>query len=325
MNVLITTVPFGDKDNLPLELLKKSNLNYKINPLEKKLNEDELIGMIKNIDILIAGTENITSRVINSAPKLKHISRVGIGLDSVDLIAAKKKDIKVSYTPDAPSAAVSELTIGMIISSLRSIHISNNNMHKGQWHRLFGRRLSKVVIGIIGVGRIGSRVIKMLNSLGTKKILANDISDTVQHQNLPVEWVDKDTIFREADVISLHLPLNIQTKNLIRRKDLNIMKKDSILINTSRGGIVNENDLYNVMKNNHLSAAAIDVFEEEPYNGILKDIDRCLLTAHMGSMSIDCRTKMEIQATEDAIRFFNGEKLKGEVPFEEYEAQGLSK
>ena len=98
---------------------------------------------------------------------------------------------------------------------------------------------------------------------------------------------------------------------------------DAIIINTSRGGIINENDLYNVMLNGHLSGAAIDVFEQEPYEGLLKEIPRCLLTAHMGSMSIDCRTKMEIEATKEAVRFIEGKPLIGEVPEDEYEVQNL--
>jgi D-3-phosphoglycerate dehydrogenase len=108
---------------------------------------------------------------------------------------------------------------------------------------------------------------------------------------------------------------------MIQKDHLLSMKSDAMIINTSRGGIINEQDLYDVMKSGHLSGASIDVFENEPYNGPLKEIERCLLTAHMGSMSIDCRTRMEIEATEEAVRFLTGESLKGVVPEEEYEVQ----
>ena len=111
------------------------------------------------------------------------------------------------------------------------------------------------------------------------------------------------------------------TKNLIKQEHLMLMKKDAIVINTSRGGIINENDLYNVMKSGHLSGAAVDVYEKEPYSGPLKEIERCLMTSHIGSMSIDCRTKMEIEATEEVIRFLTGELLQREVPKEEYDIQ----
>lgn len=321
MKVLITTVPFGDKNRLPLDLLKKSNIEYIINPLNKKLNEEELIKMIVDFDAIIAGTEKISEKVLSKANKLKHISRVGIGLDSVDLLAAKKKGIKVSYTPDVPAPAIAELTIGMMLTLLRSTHVSNSKMHKGEWYRIFGKRLSNVTIGLIGVGRVGIRVIKHLQGFGSPKILANDLSKSVKELNLPVQWVEKEKIFKESDVITLHLPLTKLTKDLVKKDHLLLMKKDAIIINTSRGGIINENDLYNIMKSGHLSGAAIDVYENEPYDGPLKEIERCLMTSHMGSMTTDCRTKMEIEATEEVIRSLTGRSLEREVPQQEYDVQ----
>jgi D-3-phosphoglycerate dehydrogenase / 2-oxoglutarate reductase len=321
MKVLITTVPFGEKNRLPLDLLEKSNIEYLINPLNRKLTENELTEMLSDFDAIIAGTDKISKKVMDKASKLKHISRVGIGLDGVDLIEAKKKGIKVSYTPDVPAPAIAELTLGMMLTLLRSTHVSNSKMHQGKWHRIFGRRLSNVTVGLIGVGRVGVRIIKHLQSFDSPKILANDVSNLVKEYNLPVQWTDKEQIFKEADIITLHLPLTGLTKNSIKEEHLLLMKKDAIIINTSRGGIVNEKDLYNVMKSGHLSGAAIDVFEQEPYNGPLREIERCLLTSHIGSMSIDCRVKMEIEATEEAIRFLEGESLKREVPEEEYNVQ----
>ena len=133
--------------------------------------------------------------------------------------------------------------------------------------------------------------------------------------------LNKKIIYKEADIISLHLPLTHLTKNLINEEQILKMKPDAILINTSRGGIINEDDLYNIMKSGQLSGAAIDVFEKEPYEGSLKEIERCLLTSHMGSMSVDCRTRMEIEATEEAVRFLTGAVLEKEVPQVEYEVQ----
>ena len=176
MKVLITTVPFGDKNRYPLEILENNNIEYLINPLNKKLTEDELLSLISDFDAIVAGTESISDKVMEKASNLKMISRVGIGLDSVDLLAAEKRNIKVSYTPDAPAPAVAELTIGMMLTLLRSVHISNSQMHLGKWHRFFGRRLSEVTIGIIGVGRIGQGVLKHLEGFGSPKILVNDES-----------------------------------------------------------------------------------------------------------------------------------------------------
>lgn len=319
---LITTVPFGDKNRLPLEMLEAAGIEYLINPIGRKLKEDELAEMVTDFDVLIAGTEPITDKVMSRASRLKLISRVGIGLDSVDLLAAERRNIQVSYTPDAPAPAVAELTIGLMLTLLRSVHVANAQMHRGEWHRYFGRRIPEVTIGIIGTGRIGGRVLRRLAGFGTPRILVNDAQpDLKVAPELKLEWVDKEEIYRHADIISLHVPLTVQTKNMIRREHLMQMKPDAMLINTSRGGIINEHDLAEALNSGHLSGAAIDVFEQEPYNGELAQIDRCLLTSHMGSMSVDCRTRMEIEATEEAVRFLTGQVLQGLVPPEEYEVQ----
>jgi len=323
--VLITTVPFGDKDRLPLDLLENARIDYLINPFNKKISEDQLAEIIIDFDAIIAGTEPITEKVLERANNLKLISRVGIGLDSVDLLAARKRGIKVSYTPDAPSLAVAELTLGLMLTLLRAVHISNSQMHKGKWHRFYGKRLQKVTIGIIGVGRIGTGVLKRLKGFGPSKILVNDIKPNHElDKENKLEWSSKEQIFKEADIISLHIPLTHLTKNMIRKKQLFSMKRDANIINTSRGGIINEQDLYEVMNAGHLSGAAIDVFEKEPYDGPLNNIERCLLTAHMGSMSVDCRTRMEIESTEEAIRFLTGKDLESEVSQEEYDVQGYN-
>jgi len=320
--VLITTVPFADKNTLPIDLLEREGVEYLVNPLNRKLTENELREMASDFDVIIAGTEPITSSVMDNAKKLKMISRVGIGLDSVDLLSAKEREIEVSYTPDAPAPAVAELTLGLMLTLLRSVHISNNNLHKKQWHRFFGRRLSNVTIGIVGVGRIGKKVIEHLQGFGPPRILVNDVFlDKQWSKQFNVEWTDKEQIYEEADVISLHLPLTSKTKNLICTEHLNLMKDDAILINTARGGIINEDDLYNALVSGRLGSAAIDVFTQEPYTGKLSNVENCLLTAHMGSMSVDCRSRMEIEATEEAIRFLKGELLVGKVPVEEYEVQ----
>ena len=173
--VLITTVPFGDKDRSPLDKLEENKISYLINPLGKKLTEDELCTLVGDCEIIVAGTEPITDKVMSMAKKLKMISRVGIGLDSVDLLAAEKRGIAVSYTPDAPAPAVAELTIGLMYSLLRHTHESNIQLHHGTWHRFFGKRLVNCTIGIIGMGRIGMMTCKHLKALGVSKILCKKL------------------------------------------------------------------------------------------------------------------------------------------------------
>ena len=190
--VLITTVPFGDKDRAPLDQLEEKGISYLINPLGKKLTEDELITLVGDCEVIIAGTESITDRVMDKAKNLRLISRVGIGLDSVDLLATEKRGIAVSYTPDAPAPAVSELTIGLMLSLLRHTHESNIQMHNNNWSRIFGKRLVNCTIGLIGMGRIGKMTYNHLIALGVKNILCNDL---LENPNDGVTYVEKSKIY----------------------------------------------------------------------------------------------------------------------------------
>jgi len=320
--VLITTIPFAEKNRFPIEMLNATTRSWKLNPYNKKLKETELMQLIPGVKVLIAGTEPITKNVIDRASHLKHISRVGVGLDNVDLNAAREKGITVSYTPDAPGPAVAELTIGLMISLLRNIHTSNQEMHKKQWFRYFGPRIADITLGVVGVGRIGGRVLRRVAAFGTPRILVNDnLPNLGLNKEFKLEWVAKDEIFKHADVISLHVPLTAATKGMVGAQEFNLMKESAYIINTSRGGVVDEKALYDALKNKKIAGAAIDVFEEEPYAGSLTELPNCVLTSHMGSMSIDCRTRMEIEATEEAVRFLQGKKLQSIVPAEEYDLQ----
>ena len=318
--VLVSTAPFCERNNLPLELLASAGLEVVFNPYGRRLAEEELADLIGDFDILVAGTEPVTKKVLDRANRLKFIARVGIGLDSVDLLAARDKGISLSYTPDAPAPAVAELTIGLMLSLLRNIHLSNADVHNGDWVRRAGRRLSEVTIGIIGVGRIGGRVLRRMSAFGSPRVLVNDIvrNDNIA-PDLKLEWVGKEDLLRQSDVVSLHVPMTNATRDMIRREHLLSMKEDAFIINTARGGIVNESDLADVLAAGHLCGAAIDVFNDEPYVGPLARIPNCLLTAHLGSMSHDCRAKMEIGAAEEVVRFVRGEVLKTPVPNSEFD------
>jgi D-3-phosphoglycerate dehydrogenase / 2-oxoglutarate reductase len=322
MKVLITTVPFGKENRMPLDLLEINKIEYVINPLNKKLTEDELVGLISNYDCIIAGTEKITDKVMIKGRKVKFISRVGIGLDSVDLLAAERHGITVSYTPDAPAPAVADLTMGLMYTLLRKVHESNFQLHQGNWHRHFGKRLTECSIGLIGAGRVGSQVLKNLQALGCKKIRYYDKKVRLEEENNEqIIFSDKEEIYKKSDIVSLHVPLDIETKNMITIEEMSLMKKNAFLINTSRGGIINERDLCIALQEKLIAGAAIDVFEDEPYSGDLVKYDNCILTAHMGSMTSDCRASMEIEATEEVIRFIKGDILQGKVPEDEYEIQ----
>lgn len=241
------------------------------------MSERELAELIVDFDILIAGTEPVTEDVMAQAHKLKLISRVGVGLESVDLLAAQRRGIQVCYTPDAPAPAVAEFTVGLMLAVLRQVPLANAQMQRGIWQRHLGRRLAACTIGIIGAGRIGGRVAQHLQGFGTPRIMVNDIAPKpALGSRYPLQWASKEEIYREADVITLHLPLTPITRNLIGKEQLQMMKPDAVVINTARGGIINEQELAAVMRAGHLGGAAIDVFEREPYSGELVGVERCL-------------------------------------------------
>jgi D-3-phosphoglycerate dehydrogenase / 2-oxoglutarate reductase len=316
MRVLITPVPF-----VRVDLLERAGMQCRTNPMGRRLTGRELIEMIPGTSILIASTEPITAEAMDASPELRLITRVGIGLDNVDLIAARKRNIAVSYTPNAPSPAVAELTIGLMIDLLRGISRADRLMHSRQWNRLLGRRLDGLTVGVIGVGRIGRRVIQILRSgFPSVTILANDlIPDHDFGQKWKVEWGDKDDLYSRSDIITIHVPLTRQTRNLIGEREIERMKPSSFVVNTSRGGIINESALAVALTSGRLQGAAIDVFEDEPYAGSLTSVENCILTCHMGSMSEDSRDAMELEAVEDVLRFARGEPLKQPVPDAEYE------
>lgn len=319
LKALITTAPFATYTNLPLEMLTASGVDFTINPFGRRLTEAELADLAVDFDIVIAGTEPISRKVFDAAPNLQLVARVGIGLDNVDLHVARERRIAVTYTPDAPAPAVAELAIGNMLTLLRSTHIANLEIRRGEWSRIFGRRIPEVTIGVIGAGRIGGRVLRHLSAFGNPRMLVNDIrTNTSIAPELKLEWVSKDEIFEQADVITLHVPLTRETLGLVGERELRKMKPDALLINTARGGIIDEDALYQVLKKGHLGGVAIDVFTEEPYKGPLTEFDRCLLTSHMGSMSVDCRSRMEVEATEEATRLATGKPFKSLVPDSEY-------
>jgi D-3-phosphoglycerate dehydrogenase / 2-oxoglutarate reductase len=317
--VLITTIPFGDPQPKPLQMLKNAGIEYTINPFNRKITEGDLKEIISEYDGLIAGTEVISKEVIDLGKKLKIIARVGVGTDGVDLNYAKDKNIKVTYTPDAPGPAIAELTVGFMYSLLRSTHASNIQIREGKWNRSIGRSFSDMTIGVIGAGRVGSKVIDLIDKIGCKNLI---VSDVYHNENLReqygFEWATKQEIFKQADIITFHVPLTADANGMVKKEQLLSMKKDVLIINTARGGIIDENDLHDVMQDGHIGGVAIDVFEQEPYSGPLINIDRCLLTPHIGSASRECRAKMELESVQEIIRFFSNQELLSPVPEEEY-------
>jgi len=313
MKLFVSTHPFSSTSELPMKLVTDNNIDLSVNEHGRKITSQELAEDIEDAEVLVAGTEKITEDVLKNAKNLKLISRVGIGLDGIDFELCKKYDVKVSYTPDAPTMAVAELCVGLIIDLARKISHTDKAIKNGIWNRHMGTLLYGKTVGIFGMGRIGKSLIHLLSTFNVKFKVYDLIPDLAFGRLHNVEFVSKEEVLALSDVLSINVPLKSDTSDYITLKELNQMKSQAILINTARGGIVNEADLYTALKENIIAGAAIDVFEIEPYKGNLIQLDNCILTCHMGASTIDSRTDMEVQALEEAIRFKNNQPLKNEV------------
>lgn len=298
--VLVTTSSFAKDNTLPLDKLQPFALDVILNPKGRKLTEKEVLQMILDHQPvgMIAGVEPLTARVLGEAKNLKAIARAGIGMDSVDLEAAEKLAISVSNTPDAPTIPVAELTLGMILSLLRGIHVSDQSIRQGEWERPMGNLLFGKTVGIIGCGRIGSRLAKYLLALECELVGCDPACQL--HESL--EIVELDALLAKSDIVSLHLPYSPQTHHFMNRDRIQAMKAGSYLINAARGGLVDEEALFQALSSGHLAGAALDCYEQEPYTDPLKDLKNALLTAHIGSYAKEARVMMETQAADNLVK-----------------------
>jgi len=314
MKLFVSTHPFSSTSAIPMQMIKDNNIKLSVNEHGRKNSSEELAQDIKDAEVLIAGTEKITDEVLQNAPNLKLISRVGIGLDGIDFDLCKKYGVRVTYTPDAPTMAVAELCVAMILDLARKVTYTNNNLKtNNSWDRYMGTLLYGKTIGILGMGRIGKSLVHLLSSFNVQFKVYDIEPDLAYGRLYNVKFVSKEEVLKSSDVVSVNVPLKEDTKNYIALPELTLMQKHAILINSARGGIINEADLYSALTKGLIHSAAIDVFEVEPYVGNLKELENCILTCHMGASTIDSRTDMEVQALEEAIRYKNGLPLKNEV------------
>jgi D-3-phosphoglycerate dehydrogenase len=311
--IMVTTYPFGVTNDLPIRHLEDYDVFY--NDLRRKYKIEELTERLESYlpDIIIAGTERYDAEILDKIPNLRMISRVGIGLDSVPLEECKKRGIIVAHTPDAPSNAVAELTICQMLNMLRSAQIVDRDIKQGKWDRIIGKEIRDCNVGVIGCGRIGKLVVEKLGGLKPRRIFVNDIVYD-KAKGLPrSEYANKINILSSCDIVSIHIPYNEDNKNYLDKAEFEILKKDVKILNMSRGGVVNEGLLYKFLKNNPESAAAVDVFMDEPYEGELCELDNAYLTPHLGSCSIRSRLDMELGAAEQAVNFIKKKVIVNRV------------
>jgi D-3-phosphoglycerate dehydrogenase len=310
---MVTTHPFGSANDLPIKHLEDHDVHY--NDVGRKYKIEEVVERLKEFqpEILIAGTEKYDSEMLDMLPDLKMISRVGIGLDSVPIEECKRRGIVVSYTPDAPSNSVAELTICQMINMLRQVQNVDRNMREKKWTRRIGKEIRDCNVGVIGCGRIGKLVVDKLEGFKPRRILVNDIVHD-KAKGLPrSEYATKMQILSSCDIITLHIPYNDDNENYMSKAEFEILKKDVKIVNMSRGGVVDEDCLYDFLRDNPDSAAAVDTFIEEPYEGKLSELDNAYLTPHLGSCSTRSRIDMELGAAEQATNFINSKKIVNRV------------
>ena len=306
--IYISTTSFGENSSDPIKMLEDCKYEIKYNELSRKLSEIELIKFAGCATGIIAGTETYSKEVLNKLSSLKVISRLGVGMDNVNLKITGEKGIKVFKTNSNPAQAVAELTLGLIIDVSRGISLQNNNMKNGTWDKKTGNILEGKTLGIIGLGEIGKTLVNLVTGLNLK-ILAFDIKhDDKYVKGNRVIYCGINEILRKSDIVSLHLNLTNNTRHLMNEQRINFMKPGSILINTSRGEIIDEEALYVVLKNKKLLGAGLDVYNNEPYSGPLTKLENVVLTPHIGSYAKEIRTQMEIEAAENLIKGLNEAK-----------------
>ncbi|WP_228138051.1 phosphoglycerate dehydrogenase [Aliarcobacter cryaerophilus] len=298
----ITTVAFSKNELL---VNKVRNLGFKkvyTNEELKRFTKDELIKFLSKCDVAIVGLDKIDEEILSHTPKLKAISKYGVGLDNIDFNACKKYNIKVLHTQGVNKRSVSELTLGCILSLLRNIYISSNLLKSNIWEKNGGLQLSNKTIGIIGVGNIGKDLIELLKPFNCKVLVNDIINQDKYYKDNNLIKSSKEEIFRNADIITIHTPLNDSTKYMIDKKSLSIMKSNAIVINTARGGIINQEDLKWALKNNIIAGAAIDAYEIEPPEDLeFLSLPNLINTPHIGGNAIEAVNAMGESAIENIL------------------------
>jgi D-3-phosphoglycerate dehydrogenase len=290
-----------------IEILRKNGFDL---DLKFSISPEELKKEIKNYDgIIIRSRTKLTADILENAKKLKVVGRAGVGLDNVDTKKAEQMGLKLLNTPEAPSVSVAELTIGLILSLVRYISKADKTMHCGQWLKndFMGYTLYGKKIGLIGFGNIGQEVAKRCVAFGMKVGIYDKDTKVIElAKKLGYKIYPKvDELIQDAQIVSLHIPATVETENTINEKRLKMMKKNTLVINTARGNLVDEAALIKALKNKEIGGAALDVYREEP----LKNMELCncednlILTPHIASQTIETQTQASLMIAEKVSAF----------------------
>ena len=265
MKIAITSKSFSKNEfliNKIKEEYPEAEIKLQLEPIG--LNQDELIEFLADCDKAIVGLEEINEEVLSSCPKLKRVSKFGVGLNNIDKSACEKHNVTIGWTGGVNKLSVAEMALGFMIGMARNLYQSSFYLNEGEWRKNGGYQLSEKTIGIIGVGHIGKEVIRLLKPFDCN-ILVNDIIDQAEYyESVKVTKTSKEEIYKKCDIITIHTPLTDETKDLFNKTTFALCEKNPYIINTARGGIINEGDVVGAIEANLISGAAIDAYISEP-------------------------------------------------------------
>ncbi|MDQ7841945.1 MAG: phosphoglycerate dehydrogenase [bacterium] len=322
--VLVTARAFRDAPGEHWGVLERAEFKVKISPSQVRLEEIALAEMIAECDGAIIGTEPITARVIAGAPRLRVLSRFGVGVDSVDLEAATAAGVVVTTTVGANATAVAELVIGFVFSLARGIPRYDARTKRGDWRREVGVEIAGKTLGIVGLGRIGTEVALRARALGMRVIYSDPVRPAREEEAaLGATHLALPDLLRESDFVSLHAPLAPETVRMIGARELALMRQSAYLINTARGQLVDEAALCEALRKGQVAGAGLDVREVEPSQADdLLCLDSVILTPHTGSQTREAICRMSVMAAENVVRVLGGERPEGVVNPDVYGAGG---
>lgn len=303
MKVKVSNVAFSKNPYLVGKLLAEFP-DAIINEKGTRMSNEELVGYFSDADAAIVGLEAINAELLDKLPQLKMIAKFGVGLDNIDLEACKERNITVGWTGGVNRRSVAEMTLGFMLALSRNLFSTSAQLKEGNWNKNGGFQLTGKTIGIVGFGHIARELVLLLKPFQCK-ILVNDIIDLFSLvSRYEVTSVSKDVLFQEADIITVHTPLTVDTRNLFNKQVFEKMKTSALLINTARGGIVNEVDLKLALQEKKIAGAALDVYEEEPpVDSELLQLGNLICTPHTGGNSYEAVVAMGMSALEHLINY----------------------
>ena len=301
--IFVALSTFAEYGEEPLKLLEQSGIDYSLNELGRRLVREEIVGLGKGATGIIAGVEPYDASVLELLPELKCISRCGVGIDNIDLDLAQAKGIIIRNTPDVVIRPVVELTIAMIFDLMRKLSLHTGRFWRKEWKKSAGNLLAGKTVGILGLGRIGRSVSETLLKLDAE-VIGTDINpDMAWAKKYGVRVVSLEELLAESDILSLHLSVISENPFILGREEISLMKEGAWLVNVSRGNLVDDIALSEVLKAGKLSGAAMDVFPEEPYGGLLCELDNVVLTPHVATLTKESRVQMETEAVQNLLSY----------------------